>query len=108
MSNKSVFDIIDEMLVRISEDGEIIRNKITHIKNEIKESPICIECEKVDCEIKKLRQALIDIKKICNQSCNECKYGKDGITCKFGDCGDAKLHLIEKLINQIEGKNNES
>lgn len=32
MSNKSVFDVIDEMLIKISEDGEIIRNKITHIK----------------------------------------------------------------------------
>ena len=45
-----------------------------------------------------------ELKKICNQSCNECKYNKDGTTCKFSDCGDVKLHLIEKLINQIEGK----
>ena len=47
-------------------------------------------------------QTLQEIKAIADARCNECKYGKDGITCKFGDCGEAKLHLITQLITKAE------
>lgn len=48
------------------------------------------------------RQTLQEIKAIVYTRCDECKYGKDGITCKYGDCGEAKLHLISKLITKAE------
>ena len=45
---------------------------------------------------------LQEIKAIADAKCNECKYGKDGISCKYGDCGEAKLHLITQLITKAE------
>lgn len=45
---------------------------------------------------------LQEIKDIADAKCNECKYGKGGISCKYGDCGEAKLHLITQLITKAE------
>lgn len=45
---------------------------------------------------------LQEIKAIAEARCNECKYGKDGISCEYGDCGEAKLHLITQLITKAE------
>jgi hypothetical protein len=50
----------------------------------------------------KYKQTLQEIKEIADARCNECKYGKDGISCKYGDCGEAKLHLITQLITKAE------
>lgn len=48
------------------------------------------------------KQTLQKIKVIAGARCDECKYGKDGISCKYGDCGEAKLHLITQLITKAE------
>lgn len=47
---------------------------------------------------------LQEIKEIAEARCDECKYGKDGISCKYGDCGEAKLHLITQLITKAESE----
>lgn len=64
---------------------------------------ICEVCsDKANKLADKYLGCLQEIKEIADARCNECKYGKDGITCKFGDCGEAKLHLITQLINKVE------
>lgn len=63
---------------------------------------VCTFNEKLIQKVERYRQTLQEIKEIADARCNECKYGKDGITCKFGDCGEAKLHLITQLINKVE------
>lgn len=50
----------------------------------------------------KYHKTLQEIKEIADAKCNECKYGKDGISCKYSDCGEAKLHLITQLITKAE------
>ena len=45
--------------------------------------------------------ALEEIREIVNQSCDNCKYNKDGITCSIGDCGEGKLKIIENRINEV-------
>lgn len=50
----------------------------------------------------KANTILQEIKTIADARCNECKYGKDGISCEYGDCGEAKLHLITQLITKAE------
>ena len=47
------------------------------------------------------KSALEEILKIVNQSCDNCKYNKDGITCSIGDCGEGKLKIIETKINEV-------
>ena len=49
----------------------------------------------------KYRSALEEIKEIVNQSCDNCKYNKDDITCSIGDCGEGKLKIIENKINEV-------
>lgn len=55
-------------------------------------------------ENERLTSCLQEIKEIADVRCNECKYGKDGISCKYGDCGEAKLHLITQLITKAESE----
>ena len=52
------------------------------------------------CVMHTYKSALIDIKNITDARCDKCEYGKDGITCKYGDCGEAKLHLISKAVEE--------
>ena len=52
------------------------------------------------CVMHTYKSALIDIKYITDATCKECEYGRDGITCKYGDCGEAKLHLISKVTEE--------
>ena len=56
------------------------------------------------CRCEQYKQTLQEIKAIADIRCNECKYGKDGISCKYGDCGEAKLHLITQLITKAESE----
>ena len=60
---------------------------------------------RLETENAKLQSTIAKIKEIADARCDECKYGKDRITCKFGDCGEAKLHLITQLINESEEYN---
>lgn len=52
----------------------------------------------------KCKSVLEEIREIVNQSCNNCKYNKDDITCSIGDCGEGKLRIIENKINEALSK----
>lgn len=58
-------------------------------------------CEDWEKEIKVYWNALEEIREIANQSCNNCKYNKDDITCSIGDCGEGKLRIIQNKINEV-------
>ena len=49
----------------------------------------------------KCKTALEEIRTVINQSCDKCKYNKDGILCCIGDCGEGKLKIIENKINEV-------
>ena len=55
-------------------------------------------------EYKTIKGILKTIKAIINLGCKDCKYG---LTCKIDDCGNYKLTMIEKIINEVLKDENE-
>jgi len=55
-------------------------------------------------EYKTIKGILKTIKTIINLGCKDCKYG---LTCKIDDCGNYKLTIIEKIINEVLKDENE-
>lgn len=78
-------------------------DKCTSLEQENKELKKlrCKFKEYCTCNTENYRSALEEIKTVINQSCDKCKYNKDGITCCIGDCGEGKLKIIENKINEV-------
>ena len=94
VQKKEVFEIENERLKLKTEELE---NRMRTLDDET----ITVEITEDEFEkYKQLKSCLQEIKKIADARCDECKYGKDGISCKYGDCGEAKLHLIIQLITK--------
>lgn len=55
-------------------------------------------------EYKTIKGILKTIKAIVNLGCKDCEYG---LTCNIDDCGNYKLRMIEKIINEVLKRNNE-
>lgn len=49
-------------------------------------------------EYKTIKGILKTIKAIVNLGCKDCEYG---LTCEIDDCGNYKLRMIEKVIDEV-------
>ena len=78
-----------KQLKRLEQENKQLKEEVEELKD------VCNYCV-----MHTYKSALIDIKNITDARCDKCEYGKDGITCKYGDCGEAKLHLISKVIEE--------
>lgn len=89
-----------QMAVLIKEVKEDLVKRAWNLQTENKELAHYLAC--MTEQRNKANTCLQEIKAIADAKCNECKYGKDEISCKYGDCGEAKLHLIVQLITKAE------
>lgn len=78
-----------KQLKRLEQENKQLKEEIEELKD------VCNYCV-----MHTYNSALIDIKNITDARCDKCEYGKDGITCEYSDCGEAKLHLISKVIEE--------
>ena len=77
-------------------DGDIekLSEENARLKEEIKNSPLCVQCKNVECEIKKLRDAIAEIEKIIEN------------LSIFTASDEKRINKILQIINSTkEGKN---
>ncbi|MBQ2349785.1 MAG: hypothetical protein II393_00690 [Cytophagales bacterium] len=109
---KEQLDVLEEDNKKLSSENDALYNnslqevkedlvkRVWNLQTENKELAHYLAC--MTEQRNKANTCLQEIKAIADAKCNECKYGKDEISCKYGDCGEAKLHLIVQLITKAE------
>ena len=115
-TNRDLLERIDELeqenkelkekIIKLTEEnGNLIINRNT-VENKLRDTESrLISIQKANTHnlvlLQRRNNALEEIREIVNQSCDNCKYNKDDITCSIGDCGEGKLKIIENRINEV-------
>lgn len=88
-----------------SEQENVRLSKLLYNANK-REDDVRGQLGEAECMLNRYDRKLQEIKEIVNQSCDKCKYGKDGIHCSIGDCDDGKLQQILQKISEVEDGQN--